>query len=69
MVGLADKKKTPVQNPILTVKYGGGSFIVWGYFVPTGPGALVKANCIIKVTQYSGPHLYRCVRTHTKYRL
>ena len=37
---------------IPTVKYGGGSLMLWGYFASTGPGALVKVNGIVNFTKY-----------------
>ena len=39
------------KNFIPTVKYGGGSLMLWGYFASTGPGALVKVNGIMEFTQ------------------
>ena len=40
------------KNLIPTVKYGGGSLMLWGCFASTGPGALVKVNGIMNSTQY-----------------
>ena len=40
------------KDPIATVKYGGGSIMLWGYVDSTGPRALVKVNSIMNFTQY-----------------
>jgi hypothetical protein len=40
------------KEPIPTVKYGGGSLMLWGYFASTSSGALVKVNGIMHFTQY-----------------
>ena len=37
---------------IPTVKYGGGSVMLWGRFAASGPGALVKINGIMNSTKY-----------------
>ncbi len=40
------------QNIILTVKYGGGSVMVWGCFAASGPGRLAVINGTINSAVY-----------------
>ena len=37
---------------IPTVKFGGGSLMLWGCFAASGPEALVKINGIMNSTKY-----------------
>ena len=41
-----------VKHLISTVKYGGGSLMLWGCFAASGPRALVKINGIMNSTKY-----------------
>jgi hypothetical protein len=36
-------------NLVPTVKYGGGSLMLWDYSASTSPGALVKLNGIMNI--------------------
>ena len=40
------------KHLIPTIKYGGGSLILWGCFAASGPGALVMINGIMNSTKY-----------------
>ena len=50
--GLALKNAEKCLIP--TVKYVGGSLMLWGYFASIGPGVLVKFNGIMNFTKYQG---------------
>ena len=52
MVDLVLKWEQAENNPIPTVKYGGGSLMLRGYLASTGLEALVKVNGIMNFTQY-----------------
>jgi hypothetical protein len=53
VVGLALKTEAHAEKYLIfTVKYGGASLMLLGYFPSTGPVVLVKVNGIVNFTKY-----------------
>jgi hypothetical protein len=50
---MCGEKKTPHINLIPTVKYGGGSIMVWGCFAASGPGQLAITDGKQKIPSLS----------------
>ena len=57
------------KHLIPTVKYGGGSLMLWGCFAASGPGALVKINGIMNSTKYQDIFAKNLVASARKLRL